>query len=66
MVLVAAFAANAAHATRERGRTDEVREHHGDLAALGGVLWRGGRCSRNGGLRSTFLRPVSSAIARSS
>ena len=26
------------HARRERCRTDEVREHHRDLAALGGVL----------------------------
>ena len=25
------------------------------MPALGGVLWRGGRCSRDGGLRSIFL-----------
>src|SRR5690242_15426198 len=25
------------HTRRERGRTNEVREHHGDLAALGGI-----------------------------
>ena len=35
------------HTRRERGRTDEVREHHRDLAALGGVLrLRFGRSSR--------------------
>ena len=33
----------------------EVREHHGDLAALGGVRWRCRQCSRNGGFRSIFL-----------
>ena len=43
------------HARRERRRTDEVREHHRDLAALGGVLRRVGRRSRDGGLRSAVL-----------
>src|SRR4029079_15104272 len=44
------------HPGGERSRTDQVREHHGDLAALGGVLrglkercgtfrWRGIRVS---------------------
>ena len=33
------------HTRRERCRTDEVREHHGNLAALGGVLRGEGRCS---------------------
>ena len=28
------------HAGREGRRADKVREHHRDLAALGGVLWR--------------------------
>jgi hypothetical protein len=43
------------HTCRECGRTDEVREHYGDLAALCGVLWGGGRCSRSGSLRDIFL-----------
>ena len=27
------------HARGERRRTDEVREHHGNLAALRGIFW---------------------------
>ena len=43
------------HSRRECRRTDEVREHHGELAALGSVLWCGGRCSRNGCVRSILV-----------
>ena len=42
------------HARRECCRTDEVREHHGDLAALSGVPWGGRRSRRNGVFRSLF------------
>ncbi len=38
------------HTCRECCRADEVREHNGDLAALGGVPWGG-----NGSLRRIFL-----------
>jgi hypothetical protein len=49
------------HTRRECGRTDEIGEHYRDLAALGTVPWRGGRCILNGGVQ----RIVSSVIARS-
>jgi hypothetical protein len=29
------------HASRERRRPDEVREHHGHLTAFGAVFWMG-------------------------
>ena len=53
------------HARRECRRTDEVREHHRDLAALGGVLRASAAVS--GRLRSvpSWRCRLSSAIARS-
>ena len=43
------------HTRRERCRTDEVREHHCDLATLGGVPWGSGRYGGNGNLRRILL-----------
>ena len=43
------------HACRQRCRADQVREHHGDLAALGGVL----------NLRLRRMLPTPEATARS-
>ena len=37
------------HTGGERRRTDKVREHHGDLAALGGVLGGFVGCQRSVG-----------------
>ena len=51
------------HARRECRRTDKVREHHGDLAALGGVL--GLRLGRRGLRRCSARHRTSSAIAAS-
>ena len=55
------------HAGGHCSRTDEVREHHRDLAALGfvGRLGDNGRRSRSGKLRRTCWI-LSSAIARNS
>ena len=44
------------HARRECRRTDQVREHHRDLAALGGVL-RGVDPHATAGLGASFSRP---------
>ena len=43
------------HARRKCCRTDEVGEHHGDLAALGGVLRDRGSCGPCRSLSSIFL-----------
>ena len=43
------------HARRKCCRTDEVGEHHGDLAALGGVLRDRGSCGPSRSLSSIFL-----------
>ena len=52
------------HAGRERRRADQVREHHRDLAALGGVL--GLRLGRGGRLQAVSeQRRQARAIARS-
>ena len=49
------------HAGGERRRTDEVREHHRDLAALGSVL---SSSARHAGCGDAGKAPASSPIAR--
>ena len=46
------------HARRECGRTDEVREHHRDLATLCGILLCNRQRNRRRGFRRTFFDPV--------
>ena len=54
------------HAGRERRRADQVREHHRDLAALGGVLrGLGWSYSPNGDAGFVLPTTLRSAIARS-
>jgi hypothetical protein len=43
------------HASRECGGANKVREHHCDLATLGGVPWGSGRYGGNGNLRRILL-----------
>ena len=56
------------HASGERRRTDEVREHHRDLAALGAVFWmcawstRCGRCVSGGRLTARVVTQSSDGI----
>ena len=46
------------HTRRECCRTDKVREHHRDLAALCGILLCNRRCNRRRGFRRTFFDPT--------